>query len=45
MTRDEMTTYKWLDADEMRPRKESNDAQRATSQLLQKLMEMFISDN
>lgn len=45
MTQNEMTTYKWLDAEEMRPKKQSSDAQKATNMLLQKVFEMFISDN
>lgn len=45
MNSDEMTIYKWLDADEMRPKKDTSDAQRATNQLLQKVLEMFVSDN
>lgn len=45
MTQDEMTTYKWLDAEEMRPKKQNSDAQKATNKLLQKVFEMFISDN
>lgn len=45
MTQNEMTKYKWLDAQEMRPQKPSDDAQKATNKLLQKVFEMFISDN
>lgn len=45
MNTNEMTTYKWLDAEEMRPKKASDDAQKATNKLLQKVLEMFISDN
>ena len=45
MTQNEMTIYKWLDAEEMRPKKESDDAQKATNKLLQKVFEIFISDN
>lgn len=45
MTQNEMTAYKWLDAEEMRPKKASDDAQKATNKLLQKVFEMFISDN
>lgn len=39
-----MTAYKWLDAEEMRPQKSSDDAQKVTNKLLQKFLEMFISD-
>lgn len=45
MTQNELTTYKWLDAEEMRPRRVSDDAQKATNKLLQKVFEMFLSDN
>lgn len=45
MNTNEMTTYKWLDAEEMRPKKQNSDAQKATNKLLQKVLEMFISDN
>lgn len=44
MTQNEMTTYKWLDAEEMRPKKASDDAQKATNKLLQKFLEIFVSD-
>ena len=44
MNQNEMTAYKWLDAEEMRPKKESNDAQKATNNLLQKFLEMFVAD-
>lgn len=45
MNQSEMTKYKWLDAQEMRPQKFSDDAQKATNKLLQKVLEMFVSDN
>lgn len=45
MTQNEMTAYKWLDAEEMRPKKQNSDAQKATNKLLQKVLEIFISDN
>lgn len=45
MTQNEMTTYKWLDAEEMRPKKQNSEAQNATNKLLQKVLEMFISVN
>lgn len=45
MTHNEMTIYKWLDAEEMRPKKQNSDAQKATDKLLQEVLEMFISDN
>lgn len=45
MNQSEMTKYKWLDAQEMRPQKLSDDAQKATNKLLQKVLEMFVSDN
>lgn len=45
MNQSEMTKYKWLDAQDMRPQKPSDDAQKATNKLLQKVLEMFVSDN
>lgn len=45
MDQSEMTKYKWLDAQEMRPQRSSDDAQKATNKLLQKVLEMFLSDN
>lgn len=45
MNQSEMTKYKWLDAEEMRPKKQNSDAQKATNKLLQNVLEMFVSDN
>lgn len=45
MNQSEMMMYKWLDAEEMRPQKSSDDAQKATNKLLQEVFEMFVSDN
>jgi hypothetical protein len=44
MNQSEMMKYKWLDAQEMRPQKSSDDAQKATNKLLQKVLEMFVVD-
>lgn len=45
MTPSEYTQYKWLDAEEMRPRRQDDSAQHAVNKMLQKVLESLISDN
>lgn len=45
MTPNEYTLYKWLDAEEMRPRKQDDSAQHAANKLLQKVLESLISES
>lgn len=45
MTPNEYTQYKWLDAEELRPRKKDDPAHYFESKLLQKVFESLISDN
>lgn len=45
MTPNEYTQYKWLDAEEMRPRRKDDSAQYAANKLLQKILDSLISDN
>lgn len=45
MTPNEFTQYKWLDAEEMRPRNKDDSAQYAANKLLQKVLESLISES
>lgn len=45
MTPNEFTQYKWLDAEEMRPRRQDDSSQYAANKILQKLFESLISDS
>lgn len=45
MSPNEYTQYKWLDAEEMRPRREDDSSQYAANKILQKLLESLISES
>ena len=45
MSPSEYTQYKWLDAEEMRPRRRDNSSQYAVNKILQKLLESLISES
>lgn len=44
MTENDLTLYKWLDAEEMRPKRVDSDSQRAANKMLFKVFESLISD-
>ena len=45
MTPNEYTQYKWLDAEEMRPRRQDESSQYAANKLLQQLLDSLISES
>lgn len=45
MAPSEYTQYKWLDAEEMRPRQHDDSSQYAANKILQKLFESLISES